>query len=58
MGRVCINRHQGFVNWTFLDFSARKVGLKELWKLKWHRRYEVDNPSPIWPPWMQNFPDY
>ncbi|UCF43492.1 MAG: hypothetical protein JSV99_00775 [Planctomycetota bacterium] len=58
MGRVCINRHQGFVNWVFLDFSARKVGLKELWTLKWHRRYEVDHPAPIWPPWMQNFPDY
>jgi hypothetical protein len=58
MVRVCINRHQGFVNWVFLDFSARKVGLKELWKLKWHRNYEVDHPSPIWPDWMQNFPDY
>jgi hypothetical protein len=58
MSRVCINRHQGFVNWVFLDFSARKVGLKELWKLKWHRRYEVDHPSPHWPDWMQNFPDY
>lgn len=58
MGRICINRHQGFVNWVFLDFSARKIGLKELWKLKWHRRYEVDYPSPYWPEWMQNFPDY
>jgi hypothetical protein len=58
MGRICINRHQGFVNWVFLDFSTRKVGLKELWTLKWHRNYEIDYPPPIWPEWMQNFPDY
>ncbi len=58
MGRVCINRHSGFVNWVFLDSSARKVPLKCLWKLKWHRTFEVDYPSPYWPEWMQNFPDY
>ena len=33
--RFCINRHQGFVNAAFLDYSVRKVGLKELWTLKW-----------------------
>jgi len=42
MLRVCINRHNGFVNSTFLDFSARKVPLKCLWKLKWHRQFDVD----------------
>jgi hypothetical protein len=66
MGRVCINRHQGFVNWVFLDFSARKVGLKELWILKWHRRYNTCGALTIcggvtpgsWPVWMQDLPDY
>ena len=38
---VCINRHNGFVNVCFLDFSARKVGLKELWTLK-HNRTTFD----------------
>jgi len=33
----CINRHHGAVNGVFLDFSARKIGLKELWTLEWHR---------------------
>ncbi|MHC4418240.1 MAG: hypothetical protein ACYSU6_06595 [Planctomycetota bacterium] len=66
MGRFCINRHQGYVNSAFLDFSARKVGLKELWKLKWHRTYNLDGPWTIaggvqpgdWPEWMQDFEDY
>ena len=58
MGRVCINRHSGFLNSAFLDFSARKVGLKELWKLKWHRQFDVNYPPPAWPEWMQDFQDY
>jgi hypothetical protein len=44
MSRVCLNRHKGFVNGLFLDFSARKIGLKELWTLKWHRSYNTAGP--------------
>lgn len=66
MGRVCMNRHSGFVNWAFLDGSARKVGLKELWTLKWHRMFVTDGPWTIgggvisedWPVWMRDFEDY
>jgi prepilin-type processing-associated H-X9-DG protein len=42
MVRVCMSRHNGFVNTVFLDGSARKVGLKCLWKLQWHRHYDFD----------------
>jgi len=31
--RFCMNRHNGRVGVVFLDFSARLVGLKELWEL-------------------------
>ncbi|MHC4605039.1 MAG: type II secretion system protein, partial [Planctomycetota bacterium] len=41
--RFCINRHDGFVNAAFLDSSVRKVGLKELWTLKWHRNFNTAN---------------
>jgi len=54
----CINRHDGFVNGLFLDFSVRKIGLKELWKLKWHRNSDLNAPTPEWPDWMQKFRDY
>ena len=58
MIRFCINRHDGFINGVFLDGSARKIGLKELWKLKWHRKFDTDSPSPHWPVWMRDFEDY
>jgi prepilin-type processing-associated H-X9-DG protein len=66
MHRFCVNRHEGHVNVLFVDFSVRKIGLKELWTLKWHRNYDTSGPwtsaggvSPThWPPWMRNFKDY
>ena len=70
MGRFCVNRHNGAVNVVFLDWSARKVGLKELWKLKWCRSYDVNGPWTIaggatpddWANhgtgWMVNFKDF
>jgi hypothetical protein len=66
MRRLCINRHEGTVNCVFLDFSARKVGLKELWTLKWHRQYDTEGPWTTaggvepddWPEWMRDFEDY
>lgn len=66
MRRFSVNRHHGRVNVLFMDFSARRVGLKELWTLKWHRNYDVNGPwtraggvQPMdWPEWMRNFRDF
>ena len=66
MRRFCQDRHNGYVNVLFLDFSARKVGLKELWTLKWHRGYDTEGPwtkaggvePNDWPGWMRGFEDY
>ena len=66
MKHFSINRHNGFVNHLFLDWSVRKVGIKELWTFKWHRQYNRNGfwtiaggvqPSE-WPTWMRNFKDY
>jgi prepilin-type N-terminal cleavage/methylation domain-containing protein len=62
----CVNRHDGYVNAIFMDWSSRKVGLKELWTLKWHREFDTRGPwtsaggvQPAdWPKWMRNFKDY
>lgn len=63
---ICLNRHDGGINSLFMDGSVRKVGLKELWTLKWHRQYDTANrwtmaggvqPSD-WPNWMRKFKDY
>jgi type II secretory pathway pseudopilin PulG len=57
MSIFCINRHNRFMNGVFLDFSVRKVGLKKLWKLKWHRNFDLNAPTPEWPDWMEEFAD-
>ena len=63
---ICLDRHNGGINSLFMDGSVRKVGLKELWTLKWHRQYNIANrwtkaggiqPSD-WPQWMRKFKDY
>lgn len=54
----CMNRHDGFINGVFLDCSVKKIGLKELWKLKWHRKSDINAAVPQWPDWMKNFKDY
>jgi len=62
----CINRHSGYINGLFLDWSVRKVGLKELWTLKWDMQFNTANEwtraggmqPENWPEWMQGFKDY
>jgi prepilin-type N-terminal cleavage/methylation domain-containing protein len=62
----CLNRHHGFVNGLFMDWSIRRVGLKELWTLKWYREYYTHGnwtkaggvQSSDWPAWMRSFKDY
>jgi prepilin-type N-terminal cleavage/methylation domain-containing protein len=66
MMHVCINRHFGGVNALFMDASVRKVGLKELWSLKWDPEYDAHGPwtkggnvrPEDWPQWMRGFKDY
>jgi len=62
----CINRHDGSVNSLFLDWSVRRVGLKELWTLKWDDQSDTAGPwtkaggvlPEYWPYWMRGFKDY
>ena len=66
MAHFCLNRHHATVNGLFMDWSVRKVGLKELWTLKWHRQYDTAGPWTLaggverqdWPKWMRKFKDY
>ncbi|MEN6335713.1 MAG: hypothetical protein ABFE01_15790 [Phycisphaerales bacterium] len=66
MELVCVNRHDGAVNFFFADGFVRKVGLKELWILKWHTSYNQNGPWTIaggarpasWPEWMRQFKNF
>ena len=69
IARFMINRHEGRINCLFLDYSVRKIGLKEMYTLKWNRNF---NTSGAWTlagdvtrsdwegaaEWMVNFKDY
>ncbi|OHB67431.1 MAG: hypothetical protein A2Y77_12405 [Planctomycetes bacterium RBG_13_62_9] len=64
--RICIDRHDGGINMVFLDWSVRKVDLKELWVLQWHKAFDTRGPwtraggviLSDWPDWMRPLPDY
>jgi prepilin-type N-terminal cleavage/methylation domain-containing protein len=66
MARACMNRHLGSVNISLCDFSVRRVGVKELYTLKWHRSFNIRGPWTIaggvnddqWPEWIRPFKDY
>ncbi len=61
-----MDRHQGGINSLFMDWSVRKVGLKELWTLKWGPDYNTAGQwtkaggvrPEDWPPWMRRYRDY
>jgi len=58
MQRFCINRHQQAINGVFLDFTVRKIWLKQLWRLKWSKRFNINAQPPRWEteaPWMKDF---
>ena len=60
MRRFCIDRHDGFVNGLFADWTVRKVGLKELWTLKWSRSFKTNcrtGPGIDWK-WLSHYKDY
>lgn len=64
MQRLCVNRHGGAQFVLFADWSARKIALKQLWTLKWHRSFNTHGPwtniggiEPDWPKWMASMKD-
>ena len=72
--RAFVNRHNKAQNTLFVDLSARKVPLKELWTLKWHPTWDICNKWTIcyyggdreacadlwdaWAPWMKDMPEF
>jgi len=54
MSHFTLPRHGGKVNMLFMDASARKVGLKELWSLNWHTKW-VKRRLP--PSWLDDYPE-
>lgn len=61
-----MNRHNGTNNVLFMDHSVDKVGVKELYTLKWSPVFNVNGPYTLaggmtrglWPEWMRGFKEY
>jgi prepilin-type N-terminal cleavage/methylation domain-containing protein len=66
MNMFIMNRHGRDTNGMFLDWSVRRVGLKELYTLKWASDFDRANPwtkaggvqPEDWPKWMRECKDY
>lgn len=64
--RLCVDRHGGAQHCLFADWSAVKVGLKELWTLRWSREFKINGPwtkaggaaPENWPQWMRGMKEY
>jgi prepilin-type N-terminal cleavage/methylation domain-containing protein/prepilin-type processing-associated H-X9-DG protein len=62
----CIDRHNGWTNMLFMDWSVRHAGLKELWTLKWHRNFNTAGrytsaggmKDSDWPVWLRHYKAY
>ena len=68
-GNICyytMDRHLGSINGIFFDFSARSVGLKELWTLKHMKNFNTQGVWTLaggattnqWPEWMRHYTAY
>jgi prepilin-type processing-associated H-X9-DG protein len=61
-----MDRHGRQTNGMFLDWSVRRVGLKQLWTLKWASDFDRAGPwtraggvlPADWPEWMRQCKDY
>jgi prepilin-type N-terminal cleavage/methylation domain-containing protein/prepilin-type processing-associated H-X9-DG protein len=65
LNRFFISRHDLSVNMLMADWSVKRVGLKQLLKLRWHRTWELimSTATPryeniTWPDWVKNARDY
>ncbi len=66
MDPFCSNRHGERTNGLLLDWSVRRLGLKELWTLRWNMQFDRAGPwtkaggalPEDWPHWMRGFKDY
>jgi len=63
MNQFCIDRHNGWVNFAFADWSVRKIGLRELWTLRWHKNFNTGGAwttaggatDSDWPQWLRRY---
>ncbi len=62
MKMVCIERHmKDFVQAVHCDQSVKRIGLRQLWGLRWHKGYTLTEPAPrfeVEAEWMMSLRDW
>lgn len=57
MRQIALTRHGLKTDVTFMDGSSQRTDIKDLWRLKWHRKFNLNNPyvqeDAPWPAWMR-----
>ncbi len=53
LGHFFVMRHDGIINMLFMDYTVRKVSLKDVWGLKWNRLTDTEQA-----PTEDDFPDW
>jgi len=55
MGHFLVMRHDGIINMLFMDYTVRKVSLKDVWYLNWNRLTDTENAptESDLPEWLQ-----
>jgi prepilin-type processing-associated H-X9-DG protein len=58
MQRCNLKRHgKYFVNVLFMDWSAKRRTVKEMWRVRWHKNWPANADLPVWPAWMSDVPE-
>ena len=57
MRRFTVDWHREKLNVLFMDGMVKSISPKQLWRLKWHKKYDASAPLPEWPEWMASFKD-
>jgi prepilin-type N-terminal cleavage/methylation domain-containing protein len=56
--RVCIKRHPPYyINMLMMDFSLERRTIKEIWRTRWYKEWNMNEPLPDWPEWMADVPE-
>lgn len=57
MNHLLMTRHNKAINAVFFDGSGRRVNLRDLWSLKWHKQFNTNNDytngTKTFPDWMR-----
>jgi prepilin-type N-terminal cleavage/methylation domain-containing protein len=55
MGHFCITRHDQFVNVLFMDYTVKKLHLRDLWPQKWNRLTDMEDCPTVfdYPDWLK-----